>query len=83
MIFFTIHNLTHPEFICYDDGCHLRRYARNSERKKLTEATKRLAEIEIVVDKMHMSGHIDEWCKANCDPNSFTQLEKVSEHVVN
>ena len=41
--------------------------------------TRRLADIEIVVDKMHMSGHIDEWCKANCDPNKFAHLDKVRE----
>lgn len=24
-----------------------------------------------------MSGHTDEWCKANCDPIKFAQLDKV------
>ena len=67
----------HTEFICYDDGCHLRKYAHNSRRKDLTETTKRLAEIEIVVDKMHMSGHTDKWCKTYCDPNKFAKLEDV------
>lgn len=71
-----IHSFT-LKFICYDDGCHLRRYARQTSRKDLTETTKRLAQVEIVVDKMHMHGHIDQWCKANCDASAFSQLDKV------
>ena len=67
----------HLEFICYDDGCHLRRYARHTSRKDLTETTKHLAQVEIVVDKMHMYGHTDQWCKANCDASAFSQLDKV------
>jgi len=74
--------LIHPEFVCYDDGCHLRRYAQNPERKNLTEATRRLADIQIVIDKMHMAGHVDEWCKTNCDPNTFAQLDKVREQFI-
>ena len=31
----------------------------------------------IVVDKLHMKGHIDPWCKANCDAKSFTDLDNV------
>ena len=65
-------------FLVYDDGCHLRRYANNPVRKELTPATKKLASIEIVVDKMHMKGHTDEWCRRNCDPNKYTELDKVS-----
>ena len=74
---YTLKYFIHTEFICYDDGCHLRKYAHNSTRKVLTETTKCLAEIEIVVDKMHVSGHTDKWCKTYCDPNKFTKLENV------
>ena len=30
------------EHICYDDACHLRKFAGNQRRKDLTEATKKL-----------------------------------------
>ena len=49
----------HLEFICYDDGCHLRKYSRNSIRRNLTPTTEKLATVEIVIDKLHMAGHID------------------------
>ena len=65
------------EFICYDDACHLKRFAESKKRVGLTEQTKQLAALNIVVDKMHMRGHTDKWCKHNCDPNNFPQLEKV------
>ena len=53
----------HLDIICYDDGCHLRKYTRNPERSKVTSAAARLSEINIVVDKMHFKGHVDDWCK--------------------
>ena len=29
----------------------------------LTPTSQKIAELSIVVDKMHMAGHIDSWCK--------------------
>ena len=26
---------------------------------------------------MHMAGHIDDWCKRNCDPNMFKDMDNV------
>ncbi len=73
----------YTDFICYDDGCHLRKYARNCIRKDLTPTSVRLAKIEIVIDKMHLAGHIDKWCLANCNPHLFPQLEKVGLRFIN
>ena len=72
-----IFQLCSAEYICYDDGCHLRRYASNPVRQGLTEWTKVISQLEIVVDKMHMAGHVDNWCKEMCDPNKFRDLDKV------
>ena len=77
IIFVTQHYTYMIEFICYDDACHLKRFARNPVRKDLTIQTKQLASVEMSVDKMHMKGHTDPWCKANCDPANFTKLNKV------
>ena len=66
------------EFICYDDGCHLRKFARQATRQDLTPTAKKLAMVEIVIDKMHMAGHVDKWCLTNCDPHLFSALDKVS-----
>ena len=66
------------EFICYDDGCHLRKFAQHSTRKDVTPTAQKLSNIKIVIDKMHMEGHTDKWCMANCDPHLFMELDKVS-----
>ena len=31
----------------------------------------------MVFDKMHMKGHVDEWCKQNCDARSIEELREV------
>ena len=33
--------------------------------------------MNIVVDKMHMAGHVDAWCKEYCDPRKFKELNEV------
>ena len=67
----------HSEYICYDDGCHLAKYAANPCRQDLTQTTTILSKVSIVVDKMHMAGHVDLWCLKTCDPHLFKDLEKV------
>ena len=65
------------EYVCYDDGCHLRKFARNPARANISKESKLLSEKEIVVDKMHMRGHVDSWCKATCDPHLHSYLDNV------
>ncbi|XP_065899117.1 uncharacterized protein [Dysidea avara] len=69
------------EFICYDDGCHLRKYSCNPCRKDETPTAKLLAASEIVIDKMHFSGHTDKWCLATCNPNVFSGLNNVDTEI--
>ena len=64
-------------YICYDDGCHLRKFARNPSRMDITPTAKRIASFEIVVDKMHMAGHVDKWCRENCDARKLKELDNV------
>ena len=63
--------------LCYDDGCHLRKYTNHPSRKDLTTFTKQIANCEIVVDKMHFAGHKDSWCKKHCNPNDHPVLNLV------
>lgn len=73
-----VHNtILHADYICYDDGCHLRNFARNPIRRDLTSTTKKLSLLEIVVDKMHIAGHVDPWCLKTCDARKVKDLEKV------
>ena len=44
---------------------------------KSATATK-LSMLNIVIDKMHFTGHIDEWCKVNCNPYKMEELDKVT-----
>ena len=64
-------------FVCYDDACHLTKFAKNPSRADLTRQPKQLASVQMVVDKMHMKGHVDKWCKQNCDAKTFPELDKV------
>jgi uncharacterized protein (DUF2342 family) len=45
------------EYICYDDACHLMKFARNPVRADVTPQCKQLASVQMAVDKMHMRGH--------------------------
>lgn len=47
-------------------------------RKDLTPTTKVIASLEILVDKMHMAGHTDKWCKDTCDSRKVSDLNEVS-----
>ena len=62
--------------VCYDDGCHLKKYACN-KRAELTTISKKISTFNIVVDKMHFKGHTDDWCKANCNPYNLEHLNTV------
>ena len=66
------------EYICYDDGCHLRKFAQNAKRKNLTPTAEKLASLSIYVDKMHIKGHTDAWCLQNCDARNVEDLKDVS-----
>ena len=63
---------------CYDDGCHLRKFANNACRKSLNTTTQRLARTKIVIDRMNFKGHKDSWCRETCDPSKYDELKNVS-----
>lgn len=65
------------DIICYDDGCHLRKYCRNEVRASFSKASVKLAAINIVVDKLHFKGHVDPWCHTNCNPYEVEDLKEV------
>jgi hypothetical protein len=64
-------------YICYDDGCHLRKFSQNPIRRNQSKTSEKIANLEIVVDKMHFKGHVDTWCRQHCDPNKHRHLDKV------
>ena len=64
------------EMICYDDACHLKRYATNCIRSTFTETNKQLSTLNYVVDRMHFRGHVDSWCKKKLWPRQIGLDEK-------
>ena len=88
-IYAVIANLSTQAFhycFWYDDAYHLKKYACNPSRRDCTETSKRLASLDIVVDKLHFRGHVDAWCHQNCDPYKIDQHKQVtttysSDHV--
>ena len=67
----------HVELICYDDACHLKKYATHKERKVLTATAGRIASMTIVVDKLHFRGHTNKWCQEFCNPYKFDELNEL------
>ena len=78
LILFLIH---HAACVCYDDACHLKKYACNPSRKNTTTTSSRLASLNIAVDKLHFRGHVDPWCHQNCDLYKFDELKEVNSYV--
>ena len=68
-------------FLCYDDGCHFKKYACSPARRTCTPTAERLANLHIVVDELHFKGHVDSWCHQNCNSYAFEELNKVHVHV--
>ena len=66
------------DFLVYDDGCHLKKFASNPVRSEVTDTTRKLSQMNIVIDKIHFKGHVDPWCKTHCDPHNFPELNGVS-----
>lgn len=65
------------EYICYDDGCHLKKFAENPVRCNITATAQKIASLKIMVDKMHILGHTDKWCLEHCDSRK-EELKMVS-----
>ena len=69
-------NLT-TGFLCCDDDCHLKKFARNQARIRQTPIAIRLVSLNMVIGKTHFKGHTDQWCHQSCNPYSFCELENV------
>jgi hypothetical protein len=74
-----------PNYIVYDDACHLAKYVlfsdlfiRESERAEM------IFNRRIVCDRFHFLKHNDKrnsFCKENCDPDLYPELESVNTSV--
>jgi len=61
--------------ICYDDACHLKKFAHNPVHSTQTAVASRIAEMEILCDRFHFKNHIDVWCHQHCNPHTSENLQ--------
>lgn len=69
--------------ICYDDACHLKKFAQNPKRSQLTEVAKAIESKIIVCDRFHFRNHIDKWCIKNCNPYDCDELKVITKFNFN
>ena len=53
------------EYTCYNDGCHLKKYAINTKQANQTATSLCLPSMNIVINRMHFSGHTGKQCREN------------------
>jgi len=68
-----------PDYIIYDDACHLRRFIQNDKNyNKTTPRLENFRKKHFVVDKLHIQGHTEVWCHKNCAPHLFPDLDDIN-----
>lgn len=67
--------------ICYDDACHLKKFALNPKRSDLTATSKKMSQMHMVCDKFHFKNHVDAWCKKHCNPYTCANLKNINTEV--
>ena len=60
----------------------MKKYATNPKWADHTATAKRIASMNIVIDKLHYKGHTDAWCKKHYDPYKFDDLNKVCDSIL-
>ena len=73
-----------PEYFIYDDACRFRLFLqKKGDKQELSPRLQKITpdKVKYVVDKMHIKGHVDPWCKANCDPQWFPDLKLINTQV--
>lgn len=66
--------------VVHDDACHLRRYSDARRSASSIAADLAYPTVTYVVDHMHFKGHVDPWCRQQCDPKSAANAP-LMEHV--
>ena len=67
--------LLFPHLLAYDDACQLKRFC----NKRLgTVAARFIANLIMVVDKLHFKNHIDKWCRQNVNPHKVKEFNDLN-----
>ena len=52
-------------YVIHDDACHLRKFAQSRSSSSHMAWSIAYPQVHYVLDRLHASGHKDEWCKQN------------------
>jgi len=66
-----------PKYFVYDDACHLKLFISKRKFNHITPRASILFNKVHVVDKFHYHNHDDPYCKANCNPHDFQELQSL------
>jgi hypothetical protein len=70
---------TQPEYMVYDDACHLMRFVNTRmKREPVSRRLKLFNDKKFVIDKLHIRGHKEAFCNKNCHPDNFPELAKAN-----
>ncbi|GAQ90741.1 hypothetical protein KFL_006790040 [Klebsormidium nitens] len=68
-----------PEFVGFDDMCHLARFILSGERTAVCPKAAEFARVKAVVDKFHFDkNHVGKWCKEHVNPHHHPELTKAN-----
>lgn len=74
-----------PEYIIYDNACHLRPYIENKkikENHKDNKCALSLLSKKFFIDRMHLNNHKGKYCFEHCDMDTDPNLDNVNSQVV-
>ena len=65
----------------YDDGCHYHAYVTNKARATASPEAAIIAQQDVVIDNMHLTGHTDERCKSKFNPKLHPKAKLFNTQV--
>ena len=72
------------DIVIHDDACHLRKCAASRASKSPLARSLAYPQVKYVVDRFHLKGHVDHWCKQHCahtSPENEKSLQDVNTSV--
>ncbi len=67
--------------VVYDNGCNLMQFC--FSRLDLTKRKKVFEDKSFVVDRLHITGHTDEFCRDVCHPDKVSSMKGVINTIAN
>lgn len=65
-----------PKYFVYDNACNMMKFCQT--RTQTSDRANILGKIKYVVDKLHIKGHVGEFCHSHCHPDLFPELKELN-----